>query len=72
MRDCGLDDKAAAMLIESSLGGDSKLRRVDFSGCEMGPLFVSRLRAALEEQPKCLEELVLARVRATESLGRLA
>ena len=38
----------------------------------MGPLFVSRLRAALEEQPKCLEELVLARVRATESLGRLA
>lgn len=69
MKNCNLLDEAASMIIESSLGGVSKLKTIDFTGIEMGGKFISALHQVLEKDPKCLEELILANVKQSVSIG---
>ena len=72
MKNCNLADESAANIIESSLGGVSKLSVIDFTGIEMGAKFITSLSKALEKDPKCLEELILANMKASVSIGTLA
>ena len=49
LKDCNVSDTSAAIIIQSSLGGaDTKLRRIDLSGIEMGIHFIKRLRKCLK------------------------
>ena len=47
MKFCNLADEAAANIIESTLGGASKLRKIDFTGIQMGEKFIAKLSEAL-------------------------
>ena len=38
----------------------------------MGPLFIKALKNALKTDPDCLEELIMARIKPTVSIGLLA
>jgi len=71
MKNCNLSDVAAAMIIKSCLGSSS-LRHIDFTGIEMGKFFIKALKTALTMDPNCLEELIMAKIKPTVSIGNLA
>lgn len=71
MKDCNLGDAAAAMILKSSLG-QSNLRHIDFTGVEMGQKFIKALHQSLKNDPNCLEELIMAKIKPAVSIGRLA
>ena len=70
MTDCNLTDAAAAMIVDSVLGG-TPTRSLDFKGIEMGREFIKSLRKALKNDPECLEELGMAGVRPQVSMSLL-
>ena len=47
MKNCSLGDAAAAMIVGSSLGFNTGLSHIDFTGIEMGPKFIKALKNAL-------------------------
>ena len=72
MINCNLSDVSAAAIVESSLGKNNKLRKLDFTGVEMGPEFIKAMKKAFSQDPKCLEELVLASVKPLASMEALS
>ena len=71
MKNCKLTDQSAALMIKGALGGHSSLRHIDFTGIYMGRHFVNTLAEILKAFPNCLEELILADLRPTVSIGDL-
>ena len=71
MKNCGLSDKSAAAIIDSSLGKNSNVHKIDFTGIEIGPEFVNSLKKVFEQDPKCLRELILSSVKPLVTLGSL-
>jgi hypothetical protein len=54
MKNCNLTDFSAAAIVDSSLGKNSSVRKIDFTGIEMGPQFINSLKNVLEQDPRCL------------------
>jgi Leucine-rich repeat (LRR) protein len=48
------------------------LRKIDFTGVEMGPEFIKALKNSFKLDPKCLEELILAEVKPLATMEALA
>ena len=72
MNNCNLTDQAAALLVQSTLSKDKVLKKLDFSGIEMGPKFIEAMKNAFTENPNCLEALILTGVKPVVSMGALS
>jgi len=71
MKNCGLCDQAAALLIKASLGKQSQIHYIDLTGIEMGKAFIESLTQVLTKRPNCLKEIIMADLKPLVSIGYL-
>ena len=71
MKNCNLGDRAAGLILESTLGENSSLDHIDFTGVELGPHMIDSLRKVLTENSDCIKELIMSQIKSKVSIGEL-